>query len=285
MYRFIHAEKANFKVAFSCRVLCVSRSAYYRWESGCISKRSKEDRKLQLEIKIIHKEHKGRYGSPRIHRELRARGFRTSRKRVLRLMGAEGISGRIPRRFKNTTDSKHSKRMEPNLLDRNFVVDEPNKSWVGDVTYIPTLDGWLYLATLIDLCSRRIVGWAMSDAIDTQLVLKALDMALKNRKPGPGLMHHTDRDCRYASDKYREVLKERGIVVSMSRKANCWDNAVAESFFATLEKELLEGENLLPRYETRLCVADYIEDYYNCKRRHSHIDYETPLEYEMRTAA
>ncbi len=270
---------------FSCRVLGVARSAYYRWLSGCRSTRSIEDRRLEVKIRAIHTNHKGRYGSPRIHRELREYGHRVSRKRVARLMSVQGLTGRSPRRFRKTTDARHSQRIAPNVLNRNFIVDARNKVWVGDVTYIPTRQGWLYLAVLLDLYSRRVVGWAMSDTIDTRLVLDALRMAVRSRKPRPGLLHHTDRDGRYASDEYRTHLRSHGLVPSMSRKANCWDNAVAESFFATLEKELLDDEVFFTRTHARQCVADYIENYYNNRRRHSHLDYVSPLEYEIYAAA
>ena len=319
MYKFIHAEKAEFPIVFSCRVLGVARSAYYRWLSGCRSTRSIEDRRLEVKIRAIHTNHKGRYGSPRIHRELREYGHRVSRKRVARLMSVQGLTGRSPRRFRKTTDARHSQRIAPNVLNRNFIVDARNKVWVGDVTYIPTRQGWLYLAVLLDLYSRRVVGWAMSDTIDTRLVLDALRMAasdsclpdrtskcpegqdgregplaalptscrsaVRSRKPRPGLLHHTDRDGRYASDEYRTHLRSHGLVPSMSRKANCWDNAVAESFFATLEKELLDDEVFFTRTHARQCVADYIENYYNNRRRHSHLDYVSPLEYEIYAAA
>ncbi len=285
MYKFIHAQKAEFPIVFSCRVLGVARSAYYRWLSGCRSTRSIEDRRLEVKIRAIHTNHKGRYGSPRIHRELREYGHRVSRKRVARLMSVQGLTGRSPRRFRKTTDARHSQRIAPNVLNRNFIVDARNKVWVGDVTYIPTRQGWLYLAVLLDLYSRRVVGWAMSDTIDTRLVLDALRMAVRSRKPRPGLLHHTDRDGRYASDEYRTHLRSHGLVPSMSRKANCWDNAVAESFFATLEKELLDDEVFFTRTHARQCVADYIENYYNNRRRHSHLDYVSPLEYEIYAAA
>jgi putative transposase len=284
VYRFIHAEKAEFPVAFSCRVLGVARSGYYRWLSATPSTRSVQDRMLTAKVRDIHHEHKSRYGSPRIHRELRARGERVGRKRVARLMRADGLQGRRPRRFKKTTDSRRTKRIAPNLLNRDFTTTAPNRAWVGDVTYIPTRQGWLYLAVLVDLFSRRVVGWATSDRIDTNLVLAALNMAVENRQPPAGLIHHTDRDVRYASDDYIAALKRHGMVASMSRKADCWDNAVAESFFATLEKELLDGLGIVTHRHGHLAVADYIDNYYNDRRRHSYIDYETPLEYELTSA-
>ncbi len=281
MFKLVHAERACYPVAFSCRVLGVSRSGYYRWAGAGPSKRAQDDVKLTAEVRQIHGEHKGRYGSPRIHREMKERGCRVGRKRVARLMQQEGLVGHTPRRFRKTTDSRHKHRIAPNLLARNFSTDAPNKAWVGDITYVPTRDGWLYLAVLLDLFSRRVVGWSMSDRIDTELALNALQMAQMQRPILVGLIHHTDRDCRYASDDYQTALSDAGMKASMSGKADCWDNAVAESFFATLEKELLSTEPLKSRKETRIEVADYIERYYNDVRRHSYIDYVSPLEFEL----
>lgn len=281
MFELVHLERVEFPVSFSCRVLGVSRSGYYRWVGATLSERARTDRELSAEIREIHNAHKGRYGMPRIHRELQARGRRTGRKRVARIMRKEGLRGHIPRRFRRTTDSRHRHRIAPNLLSRNFTAKEPNVAWVGDITYIPTREGWLYLAALLDLFSRRVVGWAMSDRIDTELALSALEMACEQRKPAPGLIHHTDRDCRYASDDYQAVLRDREIVPSMSRKGDCWDNAVAESFFATLEKELFADKPLKMRAETRQEIAGYIESYYNDVRRHSYLDYVSPLEFEL----
>lgn len=283
-FRFIHVEKANFPVTVMTRVLDVSRSGYYRWVTAPPSERAVQDQRLAAEVRGIHKEHKGRYGSPRIHRELRARGQRVGRKRVARLMGEEGLHGRLPRPFRKTTDSRHGHRIAPNLLARDFSANAPNVAWVGDVTYVPTRQGWLYLAVLLDLFSRRVVGWALSDVLDTQLVLNALEMAVNARHPPQGLIHHTDRDGRYASDDYQAALRRAGMTCSMSRKGDCWDNAVAESFFASLEKELLDDELFLARDRARVVVADYIENYYNDKRLHSYLDYVTPLEYELLAA-
>lgn len=281
MFRLIHAERAQFPVAMSCRILGVSRSGYYRWLDAKPSRQAKSDARLSAEVKAIHREHVGRYGSPRVQRELAARGHRVSRKRVARLMRQQGLRGRVPRRFRRTTNSRHGFRIAPNLLARNFSAAAPNTAWVGDITYVPTSDGWLYLAVLIDLFSRRVVGWAMSDRIDTELALKALQMAANQRQPRPGLLHHTDRDCRYASAEYQLALRRLGMVTSMSGKADCWDNAVAESFFATLEKELLSTAPLSSRAQTRRLVADYIDCYYNSIRRHSTMGFVSPLEREL----
>jgi putative transposase len=283
MFQLVHAERALFPIALSCRILGVSRSGYYRWARSSPSSQARADVRLAAEVQDIHREHRGRYGSPRVHRELRARGRRISRKRVARLMRQAGLCGRAPRRFRRTTDSRHVHRIAPNLLARDFSAAAPNRVWVGDITYVPTCDGWLYLAVLIDLFSRRVVGWAMSDHIDTELALAALSMAVAGRRPAPGLIHHTDRDCRYASDDYQLALRDLEMVSSMSGKADCWDNAVAESFFATLEKELLSRCSLRPRAETRRTVAEYIDRYYNDARRHSYLDFVSPLEFEMIT--
>ena len=282
MYELVHAERALFSISFSCRVLEVSRSGYYRWRSAEPSDRARADTRLAVEVRDIHREHKGRYGSPRVHRELGQRGQRVGRHRVARLMREQGLQGHTRRRVRRTTDSRHGYRIAPNRLERNFEAKAPNRVWVGDITYVPTLDGWLYLALLVDLFSRRIVGWAMSDRIDTELALGALTMAVERRRPEPGLVHHTDRDGRYASDDYQAALAQFGMIPSMSRKADCWDNAVAESVFATLEKELLGDGPLMSRAQTRTAIADYIEHYYNVRRRHSYLDYATPLEYELK---
>lgn len=280
MYELIHAERANIPVARACRVLNVSRSGYYEWLHAEPSNRAIDDAVLEAEIKEIFHEHKGRYGAPRIRRALRRRGVRPSKKRVARLMRANGLRGHTPRRFRKTTDSRHTKRIAPNLLQRDFRASAPNMVLAGDITYIPTSDGWLYLAVLLDLYSRRVVGWALSDCIDAELALSALRMAGSTRALVPGWIHHTDRDCRYGSDDYLAALKRLGARASMSRKGDCWDNAVSESFFATLEKELLASQPLQSRRNTRERVADYIENYYNLVRLHSHLDYVSPIEFE-----
>jgi transposase InsO family protein len=195
-------------------------------------------------------------------------------------MRALGLRGHTPRRFRKTTDSRHTKRIAPNLLDRDFNVPAPNQVLAGDITYIATTDGWLYLAVLLDLHSRRVVGWAMSDCIDTELALEALRMAASTRPLAPNWIHHTDRDCRYGSDDYLAALKQLGARPSMSRKGDCWDNAVSESFFATLEKELLALQPLQCRSKMRREVADYIDGYYNLVRLHSHLGYVSPVEFE-----
>ena len=281
MFELVHAEREELSVAQACRTLGVSRSGYYRWLNAPPPSADKAERRLEAEVRAIHSEHRGRYGSPRVHRELAGRGIRVGRKRVARVMRRLGLRGKTPRRFRHTTNSNHKHRIAKNLLERDFTSSAPNIVWVGDITYVPTSDGWLYLAILMDLFSRRVVGWAMSDTIDTELALTALDMAVRRRRPAPGLIHHTDRDCRYASDDYQTALADHEMTPSMSGKADCWDNAVAESFFATLEKELLGISSLMPRAQARTTIADYIENYYNDVRRHSYINYATPLEHEL----
>lgn len=280
MYELVHAERANLPVARACRVLQVSRTGYYNWLHAEPSSRSIDDATLAAEVKEVFHDHRGRYGAPRVRRALRRKGPRPSKKRVARIMRFLGLRGRTPRRFRRTTDSRHTKRIAPNLLERNFTVPAPNQALAGDITYIATSDGWLYLAVLLDLYSRRVVGWAMSDRIDTELALGALYMASTTRALAPRWIHHTDRDCRYGSDEYLAALKAYGARPSMSRKGDCWDNAVSESFFATLEKELLALQPLQSRSKTRRDVADYIENYYNLIRLHSHLGYVSPIEFE-----
>jgi putative transposase len=279
MYELIHAERVNISVTRSCRALRVSRSGYYKWLHREPSTRSVDDAVLAAEITEVFHEHRGRYGAPRVRRALRRKGPRPSKKRVARVMRSLGLRGHTPRRYRKTTDSRHTKRIAPNLLERDFDVAAPNQILVGDITYISTTDGWLYLAVLLDLYSRRVVGWAMSDRIDTELALGALHAA-SQRGLEPNWIHHTDRDCRYGSDDYLAVLDHLCARPSMSRKGDCWDNAVAESFFATLEKELLALQPLQSRSKTRQQVADYIENYYNLIRLHSHLDYVSPIEFE-----
>jgi putative transposase len=280
MYELIHAEREAIPVSRACRVLDVSRSGYYQWLHAEPSRRDIDDAVLAAEIAEVFQEHRGRYGAPRIRRALRRRGPRPSKKRVARVMRVLGLRAHTPRRFRRTTDSRHTKRIAPNLLERNFSVPAPNQVLAGDITYISTTDGWLYLAVLLDLHSRRVVGWAMSDRIDTELALSALHAAASTRPLKPQWIHHTDRDCRYGSDEYLAALKQLGARPSMSRKGDCWDNAVSESFFATLEKELLAQQALQTRSKTREQVADYIHNYYNLVRLHSHLDYVSPVEFE-----
>jgi transposase InsO family protein len=278
---FIDAERAQYPVGLLCPLLEVSRSGYYAWRRRPASKRAVADRALTAEIRDIHERSEQRYGSPRIHAELGANDTHVGRKRVARLMKEDGISVRTKRRFVKTTDSKHDFPIAPNLLERNFTADAPNQTWVGDITYLDTHQGWLYLAVLIDLYSRRVVGWAMSEHIDTALAMSALNMAVTQRKPARGLIHHTDRGSQYASHDYRKALRDIGAQCSMSRKGDCWDNAVAESFFASLRKELTNRVTFLSRDAARSNVFEYIEAFYNRVRRHSTVNYQSPINFEL----
>jgi putative transposase len=281
-FQFIDAEKAAYPVVFLCRVLDVSPSGFYAWRRRPEPTRVSSDAQLAVEIAAEHKRSRGIYGSPRVHLELRARGVRVGRKRVERLMRKNGIKGREKRRFRRTTNSKHAHPIAPNVLARNFDPKRPNEAWAGDVTYIATGEGWLYLAVLLDLFSRRVVGWAISDTNDRVLALEALNQALRSRHPRQGLVHHSDRGSPYASDEYRAALADAGVVASMSRTGDCWDNAVAESFFATLRAELLDHERYGTRTEATMSIGDYIEGFYNPQRRHSHVGNISPIEFELR---
>ncbi len=279
---FIDAEKANYPINLMCRCLSVSQSGYYAWCRRAPSARSQEDERLKVKIAASHSASHRTYGSPRVLRDLREDGDFVSRKRVARLMCELEIEGRRKRRYRATTDSRHPFPIAPNLLMRDFEVDSPNTAWVTDITYIATLDGWLYLAAILDLYSRRVVGYAMSERIDRHLVLEALDEALRCRPGAIDVVHHSDRGSQYASHDYRDALAEAGITCSMSRRGNCWDNAVAESFFGTLKMELLYELPLQTRSVTRVAVAEYIDSFYNVRRRHSSLDYMSPLEFELK---
>ncbi len=280
----IDVEKANFSIDLMCDLLEVSRSGYYAWKNRKPSDRAKENATLEAEIEAIHKQSRQTYGSPRVHAELRARGLEVGRNRVARLMQENGICGRQRRKFKKTTDSNHDFPIAPNILDRDFTTDAPDKAWVADITYIWTAAGWLYLAVVLDLFSRRVVGWSMADHMKTELVLDALRRALGHRAPsGDGLMFHSDRGSQYASGDYRKALDVAGISCSMSRRGNCWDNAVAESFFSTLKMELIYNNEFFLTYESaQTDIAEWIEVFYNRQRRHSTIDYVSPVDFEDR---
>jgi transposase InsO family protein len=258
----------------------VSSSGYYAWRKRGPSQRSLTDAELLVEIGDIYLENKKRYGSPRIFEELRARGYRVSRKRVEHLMRADGLRAKHPRKFKVTTDSNHQDPVAKNTLNREFEVDVPNARWAADITFVWTNQGWLYLAVVMDLFSRRIVGWQMSTCITRQLVIDALQMALQARRPESGLLHHSDRGCQYASFNYRKMLEDAGCVCSMSRKGNCWDNAPVESFFATLKRELVHDRRYQTRRQAQSEIFEFIEVWYNRKRRHSSLGYLCPAEYE-----
>jgi transposase InsO family protein len=278
--REIAKENKLYSIEKMCQYLKVSRSGYYQWCQRTESTRKKKDNELKEKILAIYVLHKKRYGSPRIHEELRDMGIHCGKKRVERLMRELGIQARCKRQFKVTTNSKHNYPIAPNLLNRKFNVTAPNKVWVSDITYIRTWEGWLYLAIVMDLFSRKIVGWSMSKTIDSELAITALNMAIQRRHPSKGLMHHSDRGVQYASTSYRKVLKKNHIICSMSRKGNCWDNAPAESFFSTLKTECVEEKIYLSRAQARREIFEYIEIDYNRKRRHSTIGSMTPENFE-----
>ena len=284
-YAAIEVHRAQFSVRLMCRVLGVSRAGFYAAEKRAASARAKRDEQLRERIGAVHQQSRRTYGSPRIHAELQAQGERCGRKRVARLMRQAGLRVKVRRRFRpQTTDSKHSHRVAPNVLARRFGVKEIgqiNQVWAGDITYIPTREGWLYLAVILDLASRRVIGWSMGRTLHVSLAINALCMALEARCPGSGLMHHSDRGVQYAAFDYQELLALHRIVPSMSRRANCYDNAVVESFFATLEWELNERSDWHTRDEARLAIFEYIECWYNPKRRHSSLGYLSPAEYEQ----
>ena len=279
-FAFVDAEKARFPVVFMCSELEISTSGYYAWRGREPSKHATDDEALTKEIVKSHLESRRTYGSPRIHADLKEAGRRTSRKRIIRLMGAQDIAARRKKRFRRTTDSKHAFPIADNLLERDFHVDEPNRVWVTDITYVWTREGWLYLAAIVDLYSRVVVGWAMSSTIDRKLCLDALAMAVAARRPPPGLIHHSDRGSQYASGDYRRALDVNKMLCSMSRKGDCWDNAVAESFWSTIKAELIHDVDFPSRATAEQAIFEYIEVFYNRRRRHSTIGYRTPVQQE-----
>jgi transposase InsO family protein len=279
-FSFIRVQKAFHAVRTLCRVLTVSRSGFYAWCRRPASQRAVDDSRLVAEVAAIFDENNRRYGSQRITSELRDNDVRVGRHRVRRLMHQLGLRARRRRRWVRTTDSRHQHPIAPNLLARNFTVDAPNRAWVADITYLPTKMGWLYLAVVIDLFSRAVVGWSMSRRIDGKLTLDALDAALLRRHVEPGLIAHSDRGTQYAATDYQQRLQEHGMICSMSRKGDCWDNAVAESFFATLKVELLGDDVFADQATAQKLVFEYIETYYNRRRRHSTLGYVSPAAYE-----
>lgn len=268
-----------------CRVLEVSVSGYHSWRRRPISHRKQQDALLQQRIQDVHHRSKQRYGAPRIHAELRAEGLRVSRKRIARLMRSGDLRAKGKRRWVRTTDSNHSLPVCPNLLDRQFEVQQPNQVWASDLTYLPTKEGWLYLAVTLDLHSRAVVGYAMDAHMPATLPLAALQMAAGRRLPPPGLLHHSDRGSQYASRVFQDQLARLGARGSMSRKGNCWDNAVVESFFSSLKRELFEETIFESRAAARHAVFEFIEVFYNRQRRHSTLGYLTPLEFERQATA
>ena len=278
-YAFIKQKPAK-SVARWCRLLGVSRSGYYDWLRRGESARAVEDRRLLECIKDVHQRSRQAYGTRRVWKQLLADGIACGRQRVARLRRENDIVTRRRRRFRITTHSKHQRWIAPNLVQRQFHAKQPDRVWVGDVTFVATREGWLYLAVMLDLHSRKVVGWSMSSRNDVPLVRDALHMAILQRRPKPGLVHHTDRGRLYAAEEYRDLMEQHGIVPSMSRKKDCWDNAVAESFFATLKHELIWGRNFNTRSQARQEIFEYIEVFYNRLRLHQTLDYRSPVAFE-----
>jgi putative transposase len=284
-FRFIEDRRVDYPVRVMCDVLEVSSAGYYAWRSRPESGRSAENRELLEDIRQVHRDNRGRYGSPRVHVELKAQGRGVSRGRIERLMRRHGIRAIMarPRRVR-TTDSQHDHPIASNLVDRNFVAAAPNGIWLADITYIETDQGWLYLAAVMDIYSRKIVGWAMQDHMRAELPIAALRMAISAQRPGAGLVHHSDRGVQYASADYRGIIKLAGFHASMSRKADCYDNAPMESFFHTLKTELVHHQHYATREQAKRDIFAYIEGYYNRTRRHSAIGYVSPIEMELKAA-
>jgi putative transposase len=268
-----------------CRVIGASRSGYYRWKKQPQSKRHQENEKILMEIKESHKKSRRTYGSPRIAGELQGKGMTCGKNRVARLMKIHGIAGKAKKKFKATTNSKHTLPVAENLLNQNFAAEKPNAVWVSDITYVWTSEGWLYLAVILDLFSRQIVGWGMSNRLTSGFVVKALYQAIGRRHPGPGCVFHSDRGIQYASKDFRDVLRAYSFIQSMSRKGNCYDNAVAESFFHTLKTEHVYDYQYETRAEARQSIFEYIEMFYNRQRRHSALGYRSPVSFELEAMA
>ena len=279
-FAFIEKHRGEFEVGALCRVLAVSRSGFYSWRKRLPSKRSVEDERLKSKILELHQKSRRTYGSPRILDDLKEEGERTSRKRVARIMRESGIFSKHKRKFRVTTDSEHRFPVAENHLNREFKAEAPDRKWVTDITHIPTKEGWMYLAVVLDLFSRRVVGWSMSRRLDASLVSKALSMAFGQRMPSAGMLHHSDRGAQYASNEYRELLTKNDVLASMSRKGNCWDNAVAESFFKTLKIESSDLRIYKTRDEAQSSIFDYIEVFYNRRRKHSTLGFRSPVDFE-----
>lgn len=281
-YAFILVSTVAFPVTVMCRVLDVSTSGFYGWKSEPVSKRETRDAVLRVKVRRAFDGSRGTYGSPRVRAQLGAEGDVVSTKKVAALMREDGLVARVKKRYRATTDSKHNDPIAPNILDRNFITDEKNDTWVTDVTCIWTRSGWLFLAVMLDLFSRRVVGWATSATNDRFLALDALRDALTKRRPPIGLIHHSDRGSPYASADYLAELDRFGIIASMSRSGDCWDNAVAESFFSTLKTEHVRDFIYDSHDTATLSIGEYIDVFYNARRRHSHLGYLSPIEFELK---
>lgn len=279
-YQFMEDHKDEFRVRSMCATLGVSRSGYYEWRNRRSSRRAKDNQRLLNRIHQVHLDSRENYGAHKTWEALRAAGEHCGRHRVARLRQLHGIVAKRVRLFRRACANRYSAPPAPNLLDRNFTADQPNRIWVTDITFVPTRRGWLYVAVMIDLFSRRIVGWSMSNRIDQQLVLDALHMAIRQRRPTPGLIHHSDQGQQYAGAAYRAMLQEYGVVQSMSRKGNCLDNAVAESFFSNLKNELVHHVVYEDRDQARSAIFDYMEVFYNRQRLHQSLGFISPVDFE-----
>ncbi len=279
-YKFIYENQGEYKLGKMCQILEVSRSGYHKYVRRKSSQRKIENMRILEEIKRIYERSRGRYGSPRIYKELRKQGIICNKKRVVRLMRVNGIRAKTKRKYKVTTNSKHNYAVAENILQQNFQTSGPNKVWLSDITYIWTNEGWIYLACVLDLYSRNIVGWKMDTTLSSSLVKAALTEAIDKRGENPGLIFHSDRGVQYASYDVRNYIKDHKMVQSMSRKGNCYDNAVMESFFHTLKTELVSSENFKTRQEAKMKVFEYIEIFYNRQRIHSSLGFYSPVEYE-----
>lgn len=284
IFDFIKNHTKIFPIEKMCKVLEVSQSGYYRWKNNIISNRIQKIVLIKNKITSIYFESKQRYGSPRITKELNALGFEISRITVAKYMKQLGLRSKLSKKFKVTTDSKHNYLMVENVLNRQFLVNEPSKVWVSDITYVYTKEGFMYLTTIIDLYDRKIIGWSLSNGMSTaETTLTAWKMAVKNRNVTIGLIFHSDRGIQYANNKFANMLKSYNVTRSMSRKGNCWDNAVAESFFKSLKTELIYGSKLISKQQMKLEIFEYIEIWYNRKRRHSTLNYMTIQEFNNQT--
>jgi len=280
-YAFVREHRRHWPVSVMCRVLRVSRNGFYDWDQRAPSRRRQRQEQLLAKIRRAHQENRELYGSPRVHRALLIDGESVSRNTVAKLMRQAKIRAKSRRRFiPRTTDSTHAKPVAKNVLGRNFTAEAPDRTWVADITYVPTGQGWLYLAAVLDVYSRKIVGWSMAEHMESQLVADALQMALQRRRPGKGLLHHSDRGVQYASDDYQRLLAGHGITVSMSRRGDCYDNAMMESFWATLKTELVHLQAFETHEQAKASIFEYIEVFYNRQRLHSSLGYLSPESFE-----
>lgn len=277
-FRFIEAEKANYPITVLCEVLRVRRSGFYAWRVRAPSVRAQRNVAARVHIRAIYRQHRRRYGSPRVYLELHKQGVALGRHRVARLMREEGLRAKAKRRYCVTTNSAHHHRVAPNRVARNFSAPAPNRVWLTDITYLETREGWLYLTCFLDVYSRRVIGWVVDESLHAEPICRALIEATARRQPGPGLLVHSDRGVQYAGEHFQRLLRQHGFVSSMSRKGNCWDNAPMESFFATLKREIADAP-WPTKSAAEAELAAYFT-YYNHERRHSTLDYRTPAEYE-----